>query len=197
MEREDSEKRLQEILPDIAEALGWQVVPNQHGHYGELKGPLKGARLGFFVGYPHGNKGKAEITGRFPKDYSLPYGESHPSITVTLSRPAEQIAKDIERKIFPTYETMLDAANARTSERESYESRARALADRIADITGGQVEDSRSGSGRFAVNLNRSAKFSGELGDVKVSDERVTFERFDMTPDEAEAVLRLLIKMRQ
>jgi hypothetical protein len=184
-----AEARLAELAPEIGEAIGFSLHP-MHSRYLELVGPVKNARVGLRVGYPF--NGKLEISGRFPPgDYY--HGQKKVEISVSLSKTAEQIAKDIERRLFPDYEKALDIVNKAASAHEKFTTQVHSLGERLAKLVGGKAEGSTT---QKKVSLYRSSKLPEMLGDLEVHGEDVVFDDVRMTYEEAEAVINTLIRMR-
>jgi hypothetical protein len=100
-----------QLVQDIADALGWTVEVEQEPRpYITLKG--KGdEKL-----YLRWDGGRVRISGKYPRlydrhrmvGYAIPYGEHPPSITCAVSRGAEAIAQDVERRLLPDYRVLLE-----------------------------------------------------------------------------------------
>lgn len=182
---------MQGLASELAGLLGFSLSREKnYAHYVELVGPVKNAKISVRVLPP---SGKVSIRGQFPDDYSLPYGEKSPEISVSLSKSAEQIAKDIERRLFPEYEKMLDVANKRVDEHRAFEYKIANAARDIAATVGGVVEGKGSNS---IVRLYHSSKLPETLGEIDIHGDDVVFDGVRVSYDEAEVMLKTLIKMR-
>lgn len=195
MASKEDEDRLQELAPEIAAAFGWEVVSKDYRHYVEIVGPGE-RKIGLSVVDGHGTM---SVGGRFPTPPPswggswLPYDVKSTKINVSLKKSAEAIARDIERRLLPEYEAQLEEALRRKAEHEGFEDKAMTNMKRIAKVVGatGKLDPER-----HEVNLYRSSKLSEQHGDIKVSSDSVTFDRFSVTVDEAVAMLEALIEKR-
>jgi len=106
------------------------------------------ARIG---GY--GNEGRVSFSGSWPS-YKRPEGGScvviprdiyengqsleSPDITVADTKTAEQIAKDIERRLLPSLRHVWLACKARCDSSTAYQDTCREIVERVAKATGGK-----------------------------------------------------------
>lgn len=200
MTKVEDENRLRALAAEVSLALGWEVEKKarEYRHYIEIVDPGTPGRIGFWLG---SGKDLVEVTGRFPEDtdahghaiWSMPYGKKTPSINVSLwKKTGEQIASDIRRRLFPEYEPLLEEALKRVKEHREYEKETEGAGERLAKLVGGKWNPKNG-----EVNLYHSRELPEHLGDIKVSGEQVTFERFRTTVPEAEAMLKALITARR
>lgn len=195
-EDEDKLRRLAEAT--ARELDGWQVESRSvrdYGHYVQIEGPGS-ATIGFYL---DSRKKTAELRGIFPPDrhgkmYELPYNKQTPKINVSLNKTGAQVAADIERRLWPEYEKMLTEALRSHAEYAAYENTSLDLAKKLAKLVGAPI-DARSPSD-VRVNLYKSELLPEFTGDLKVSGDGVRLDRFYLTFEQAEAVLRALVKSR-
>jgi hypothetical protein len=198
----DDEKKLHQKLHQLArdtaaELSGWQVETRDrdYGHYTQIEGP-DSAVIGFYLD-PY--KKTVNLRGVFPVDrhgkaYQLPYKKVTPSINVSLNKTGAQVAADIHRRLWPDYEPLLAEALASHAQYAEHENTSIAVARRLAKVVEAPVED--RDPGRVKVNLYRSLLLPEFHGDIEVSGDSVTLNRFYLTPEQAEALLRALVKAR-
>lgn len=103
----------------------------------ELEGP-KGAVL--FVSNTWSGKGRLYIGSTFPQGSSNFQPTERPSITVSDEKSAQQIAKDIVRRLLPAYLPQLAIVLKRLAEANDFEARRAALAEEVAEVVGGRVQ---------------------------------------------------------
>jgi hypothetical protein len=170
-----------------------------YGHYLELEGE-DGSKLGLSVHSPYTH---LEISGRFHHTddkgrqiWSLPYNVKHPSIKVALTKEADVIARDVQKRIVPEYKPLLEQNLRAMEEWAQHENESDQVARRLAKVVGGLVEGTDR-TDRRTVNIYRSKLLPEHLGDIEVSAGSVTFNHFSVTADEAEAILKALVAARR
>jgi hypothetical protein len=133
---------LQQQAEAVAAALGWRYLPPTEDMAADCWAHLKsdnGAGLTFnFDSW----KKRVRISGDFPPNYH-PYGKSF-EITVGQSRPASAVAKDITRRLLPTYLPAIAQALERKAKSDEACAVASALAAELAKLVGGEVLDPRN-----------------------------------------------------
>ncbi|MEU7863466.1 hypothetical protein [Nonomuraea sp. NPDC049141] len=82
------------------------------------------------------NEGKVSISARYPERARELYRVEHPVIKVSYSRGAATIAKEINRRLMPSYLTALADVQQRLKEMETAESRQESIAFALADALG-------------------------------------------------------------
>ncbi len=132
-----------ELVRQIASALGadWTYRnPSLDGtlaHWAEIT-HQDGYSLSVTSQYP---TYALHILGNFPKDHHFGYQEKRPSINVDPAKTAEQIAKDINRRLLPVYLPMWAKAAEGQRQSEIYASAQANLSDEILDYRGyGDIE---------------------------------------------------------
>jgi len=195
--REEAEERLHELAAVVANEIGWRVGGKSYGHYVEISGEGE-ERLGLRVE----DVETLKISGVFPTHedgrevWSLPYGKKTPSIKVSLWRKTpDQIGRDIERRLWPEYAPLLAEAIKSREERRSHETTSKDVAERLASVVGAKVK--RLDGGNLEIDMYRSRELPEFTGDVKVSGDSVRFDRFYVSPSEAEAMLVALVETRK
>lgn len=195
----EEEKTLRKMSEDTAaELTGWHVErkDRDYGHYVQIEGPGSAA-IGFHL---NSFKKTVNLRGVFPADrhgkaYQLPYKVETPQINVSLGKTGKQVAADIERRLWPTYEPLLEAALKSHAQYEEHENTSLALAKRLARIVDAPVEVDEHRSD-VEVNLYRSQKLPEFSGTMVVSGDSIRLERFYLNAEQAAAVLQALVKFR-
>jgi hypothetical protein len=109
-----------------------------------------------------------------------------PSISVTIARGPEAIAKEIKRRFLPEYLPLLAKAIVKRDSREAYENQTRANLLRLAAIVNQSIKDLREDTDRVTVYKD---KFYGE---IQCSDTKATLTIHDLSIEGAEQILRLV-----
>jgi len=151
---------LQEHAENIAKALGegWKrstrFDETDSSWRAELEGPDNQV---LFLSSTWGGKDRLFISGelvRYSQSGDLPYGMSRPSITVSIEKSAQQVARDITKRLIPDYLPKLAEVLKRKAERETFESNRKSLADQVAEITGGCVKEEMVYTGNWDLQVS-------------------------------------------
>ena len=198
-DRETAERRLAELAPLVAQALGegWKREKRDDGveltHYmGLVRGD---ERVGLYISYPHG---RLNISGNLKQIRDSrgenPYlrGEENPKITVSLDKSPEQIARDIKRRVLPGYRDVLAKATEIVRERNDLFAKTAASAAAIAKVIGAVDADGNGG-----VSFSSSKRLPNVEGSAKCDGERVSLSLSDLTLGESASMLSTLILMRK
>lgn len=187
------------MLVAMALGNGWQsgnTPGTEVGNYGNgtratVKGP-GGAELGLYLDEV---KGKLNIVGRMPKReggrfYGLSYAQSQPNINVSADKSPEAIARDITRRLLPLYQSLLAGARQEQAAEMSFDQRTAANANRLAQFLGHE----RAGTDRHFKEATFSLPYKRDSlwGEGNVAGDKVELNLRNLTPDQAEAVLRAL-----
>jgi hypothetical protein len=128
-------------------------------------------------------------------------GECVQSINVSASKTPTQIVADMRRRLFPGLATLVKVIDERSATAAKHVDLTAANAARVAKSIGAAVQGLRkytSDDGRKReIDLYRSSALPEMLGDITVCGDGVTFERFEVSPDEAIAMLSTLVKLRK
>ena len=197
------------LAQEIADALdGWQVSDEQPTSNIQLDGP---AGTGLYLSKPYWEKGRVVVGARWPaadvngqhetfQPYFSSYGSNPtkaPHITCAMSRGAAAIAKDIERRFLPQYLPLYEQQVERmtvTLEGAAYR---RDILDRLnatgfmqgtihltvspPEITFDKGYLKNGGThAKFAISTYQGLKVSAEIR--------------DLTLEQAEAIIRLLME---
>ncbi len=198
-------QRLTDILPEIARLMGpgWTVKPKAEGNesdhwYGALSGPA-GEQLSFGSNM---HECKFSIRGSFEERdasgyhyWSLPYNKQTPSIGVADTKTPKAIVADIQRRLMPEYLPLLQENLERKASHEAHIAATRSTIEQLSKLVGAPV-DANPAKHPEEVDIYHSRAFPEEIGDLKVSGTRVTFERFTVSVEEAEAMMRALMAQR-
>ena len=181
---------VRDIAPAIAAALGdgWTATQSEHNeNAATLSGPAGAEVFIWTNAYPHRHQ-RAEIVGQYPEH--KPYDVKRHEITVSLDKTAEQIARDITRRLLPAY--LPDLARALETQRghEEYAYRTRLLAEQVAGcaIVSARPNEWRSSETRREHSLNLSTGY----GTVTVAGDSVSLELNSITPEAALRILDIL-----
>ncbi len=120
--KELSQEEFVAKIKDIASILGYvvrNVVDDDAWLINESGVPSEGIRI--FSSQYH-KPDRFFINGSYPdhKDHSIVYSTGHPEITVSASRTAVAIAKDIQRRFLPVYLENLQGVNDRVKKYNAY-----------------------------------------------------------------------------
>lgn len=195
----EDERTMRQLAEDTAaEINGWQVErkDRDYGHYVQIEGP-GGAAIGFRLNY---HKKTVSLSGVFPADrhgkaYQLPYNVENPRINVGLGKTGKQVATDIARRLWPGYEPLLEAALKSHERYASHENTSLTIAKRLAKIVDAPVEAQRNPTD-VEVSLYHSRLLPEFNGKLVVSGDSIRLDRFYVDADQAEAILRALVKGR-
>jgi hypothetical protein len=129
-------------------------------------------------------------------------GEVAPWISVNKYRPIVQIIAEIKRRLLPDYATWFqEIAEAHTERMDRVNNELDAFT-RLMEVSHGRMPDwarynAESRQGQLEVQFGRYAEYNWPNGKVcDLYHGRLKMELHDLTVDEAEAVIELLIKLR-
>jgi hypothetical protein len=179
-DREKNSAEVHKLAEDLAVYLGngWTHVrpkpDSEGGSYAHLTGPTGEERLHLYL---DNWKNRVRISGGFPQDYD-PYGKKF-EITVAESRPAREVAKEVQRRIFPEYLPAIAEALARKAADLQRCADARALAAELAAVIGAQVDKSEAAVRRHS---DHSFRFdgAGPLEDISLEGKIWEGEEFSI-----------------
>ena len=190
----------------IAEYLDgrWTVTPCPYEHIaGADLQDMEGAHL--YIGTVSEGYGqpitKLHIKGELPKNIKgeEPYVEGYgqfgkrmPSINVSRSKTAAQIAADIERRLLPEYLEILALAQQRVAESNTYYNKTESMAAQIAKLIEADPSDLRGNKVHFYHSP--FPIFQESLGDAEVSDDDVKLT-LRLSHENTLKILRYLIAL--
>lgn len=206
--RELATARLQELAPGIAKALGYVImdrgeIGRENPGYVEMQDPANPMHsIGLHAGFPYG---KVEISPRFKEHdakgkqvFYLPYNVKRPEISVTLAKTADKIAADISRRLLPAC-IPLWTMNREAIDRHAVHCAAVSKGvKRLSEVVGAPLPSAGEYGHRRVdrIDLYHSKALPEYSGDVTVfGDDNVQID-FRVSMDEAETILRMLVKMR-
>ncbi|HEU4322920.1 MAG TPA: hypothetical protein VFS21_07190 [Roseiflexaceae bacterium] len=102
--------------------------------YAQLAGP-DGMVLSLEQGHYSDGNARIAIAGDYPKGYEPAY-DQRPSIRVAATRPDQQVAGEIKRRLLPAYKPLLAHAQDRQRAAEEQKRQSRMLVERLASIIG-------------------------------------------------------------
>lgn len=193
IERAQKAEVYQAQIKAIAEALGATYVP----HRGELweGGDQRGAvqlSTGQVIGLRKTwGAQRITVSGHWPKDskntthtpqsYNKS-GSGYKDISVSLERPAEAIAKDIQRRFIPAFLKEHAYLTDQTAKSNQYLARRNGNVSRLAAL----ANVKNAGEQGFHLDLPTG------WGDVEISSGTATFKLHSLTIEQAEQVLKLI-----
>ena len=148
---------LQEHAENIAKALGegWKrstrFDETDSSWRAELEGPDNQV---LFLSSTWAGKQRLYIAGSIPQGTEWPYQVTRPEITVNIEKSAQQVARDITKRLIPDYLPKLAEVLKRKAERETFESNRKSLADQVAEITGGRVKEEMVYTGNWDLQVS-------------------------------------------
>jgi len=162
---------LHELAREIAQELGkpWEADEVDASFYTRIIHP-DGAKLSVRF-----DKDKLRVTGVYPG--GLPYTHRHdgaygtekpPYISVSKSRGAATIAKEINRRFLPKYLPLFEQCKKNQAEEQSYEQEKAAARESLAAAFGGKIIFDSSVHFRVP-SCHGSAEVHGSIG-VKLED---------------------------
>jgi hypothetical protein len=111
------------------------------------------------------------------------YGLSAPSITVSRLKTAEQIIKDVKRRLMPDYEAVMVQAREKIASAEAYEN---AKANNLKAVKGSKLTEEEANSGRWHFYAEGKP-----YGEVRASNDSVSLELNNLPPAVAAKIIRL------
>jgi hypothetical protein len=183
-------KKVAMKMKAVCKALGWKADPPSDGfNHVYLKAHVGGypsSSVSFSYGrYPY--EGRITVTAYSNYDSSIyRYGENHLNISVSATRPADQIVKEIQRRFLPTF--LENARKAEEIQRREDEYH-RQLEACMGRLKGEALEESEKRSGKIHFNLEDI------WGEVQYGSEDQLAIDFHNVP--AEKVGRILAILRE
>lgn len=149
----------------------------------------------------HGSAGKLQVWPHWPKDATghenWPRQDDRPSaVNISSSKPAEQIARDIERRFLPAYLEAWDKQLAQVNERNAYNERKLANIDRIAKETGAVVERRQHDKENARLDWHFGNFDKGYVTNAQVSADTMQFEVRSVPIDIGIKILNLVHRGR-
>jgi hypothetical protein len=194
MDRQEAERWLHAIAPEIAAALGCELAARDDDHVVEMLHP-EGFKLFFNAGWS-GGYDKISIGSSWPLDedrrqVTSSYDASIPRINVSVTRTPEAIAREVERRFLPEWKPLWEKSLARLDSSRKHEGETKSNAAELAEIVG--IDPSEiDKNGRFS--LYRSSIFPESISEVKVSGDSVTLE-IHCDVENAREILRALVRL--
>lgn len=187
----------------------WKVedrTDRDYSHYCEVHCE-DGVRLGIGTG-AWNVKDKFHISGSYNhftgsdgRTVRGTYKEPTPEMNVSRSKGPALIAKDTVRRILGEIRTLSEGYAAKAIESHAYAHRVYQTACRVGAVVEAPVRVGRSphtpvDMAHPHIDLYRSKFLPDFSGDLKAHDGTVTFERFEVSTDEAIAMLKALMLCR-
>lgn len=135
-----------DLLVSLAEGVGsllpgsWSVEPfpadwGRAGAYLRERDTQATVIIGESQEYADRDKNLLSVSTDYPRDRDgRPSEIPRPKITVSASKTAEQVARDVELRLFPKYLPLLEREVAKIASQEEYADKTAKLADKIANI---------------------------------------------------------------
>lgn len=181
---------------------GFTVVPDDderpYTHFVRLR---HADGRGFTIhanGWNPGTKsGQVHISGDWPKDGDqyrgprewgvIPYGDTAPTINVSVSRGPEKVAADIARRFLAVYSPLWVRCCNQQAQNDAYRAQVRALGEALRDLL--PLSDLRAGDSPL---LSIGASSVGVYGELQPNGESVTFRGVSLPVPLALDVARLI-----
>ncbi len=190
------------IVNAVAKELGAAVLPMKEGaDYGRTPDLQMTGGYRFSIdGSEYGKeRERLSISGCYHEEKLWdfkPYGAVVPGISVSRSKPAGLIARDIERRFLPKLKVLVDEMRLRKLSSETYRDKCVGNATKLASLSGGLFEQQTkreysSATPELIAKLEASslAKFYGH---VDVSSDSVSIELRSLSIGQAEAIIQVL-----
>jgi hypothetical protein len=139
----------------VCNSLGWKVdMPSDEFSHVYLKAQVEGFPSSYasltYGRYPC--EGRITVTANSNHDSAIyRYGEKHLSISVSASRPAEAILKEIQRRFVPTY---LEIARKAEEIHHRHEEYSRKLESCMGDLKGEPLDEPERTNGKVRFHLD-------------------------------------------
>jgi hypothetical protein len=147
-------KEVAEKMIAICKSLGWKTDnPSDEFSHVYLKARIDGFPSSYasltYGRYPY--EGRITVTAYSNHDSAIyRYGEKHLSITVSATRSADQILKEIQRRFVPTYLEIARKAEEIQKRHDEYRQR---LEDCMGRLKGEPLEESEKQNGKVHLHL--------------------------------------------
>lgn len=187
----------QEITAGIARLMpGWSVEKSDCSWSATLKGP-DGEGLHIDTSYHRLGRDKIRINGVYPREGGNHFGQAVtsnlPEIGVSVSRPAADIVKEINRRLLPRYREVLAKAREAQERHHSFQNGIEALAEELAKLVGYKKPPERP-SHRSAGYVDIPSDSSQFYGSAQInSPESVDIAIHSARPEVARRVLKALM----
>jgi hypothetical protein len=181
-------KDVAEKMFAVCKSLGWKADPpsDEFSHV-YLKAQIDGYPSSYaslsYGRYP--SEGRITITAYTNHDSSIyRYGENHLSISVSATRSADQILKEIQRRFLPAY---LEIARKSEEIQKNHDDYRRRLETCLGRLKGEALEESEKQSGKFNPHLDDI------WGDVQYGgDDQVALDFHNVPAEKAARILAIL-----
>ncbi len=186
---------LTQLANDLCQILpgGWTIKPTENSWHDVLTRE-DGAVL-YLTNFSQ-DSGRWHISSgadiEHAHDY-LPHLSRFPSITVSKSKSADAIARDIERRILPKFEPLLAVVLGRKAESDAHALLTLTNARRLSPLVKNEEPTMESGGCRCEMSayLDDDPTVDSRHARVTVNGNRVEMTLSDLTVDTAEAILRI------
>jgi len=149
----------------------------------------------------YGHRGRWCISGNYPQaqdgylfNPNGRYGWTVPGITCTRSKTAQQVARDIQRRLLPEYLPMWDKLAADRDQHDQVNQDAQDTMSALAEAGHGNIVP-QHGQGCYPKVYNRTGKprwdaeYMGYRGEIKITID-------ELTPAQAEQLVSLMLEWR-
>lgn len=194
--KEESEKMDKEkviaLIFEVTQLLGFtlKTKADDTWHFINMNAQ-KGTESIHLISGSYHLKDRIKILGNFPKtergEYVDPYeyGEKRHSITVSVEKNADQIAKDIERRFLPRYRELLKRSAERVNRANEYAHTSTRNLERVkgTKLTNEEIKDHRFWLSGSPISV-----------EVKVTNEDADLEIRSIPIEIASRIMRLIEK---
>ena len=147
-------KDVAEKMKAVCKSLGWTIdKPSDEFSHVYLKAKVNGYQAAYaslsYGRYPY--QGRITVTAYSNHDSAIySYGEEHLNISVSATRPAEQIIREIQRRFLPTFLEIADKAEEIQKREDEY---SRKLEACMGGLKGEPLKESEKHNGKVHFNL--------------------------------------------
>jgi hypothetical protein len=200
--REQTERTIVAATIAMVADLLHATIDDREGHALQLRAPDYTVHI-----YHNTWKSRLHLSGSFPPDLarhrvqSGSHAAPECAITVSATRPAQQVAREIERRIAPVYRELYTVLAERAAKYNKAETAKENQADRIAYAGRGERLGERDPWRRHDYYPTRYVTFGGKrfsnqpCGEAEITgihEPSISMKLYNLTPDLAEYIASLL-----
>jgi len=181
-------KEVSHKMKTVSKDLGWKThPPSDDFNHVYMKAQVDGypsSYVSFSYGqYPH--DGRITVTAYTNHDSAIyRYGEKHLSISVSATRSADQILKEIQRRFLPTF---LEIASKAEKIQMQHNEHRRRLETCLGRLKGEPLEESEKRNGKIHLSMDEI------WGEVQYgSEEDVAIDVHNVPVEKASRILAIL-----
>jgi hypothetical protein len=184
------ENPVTEIANQLVPLLpGWTLKPvKPDGFYAEF---VRTDHAGISIQIDRTGK-MFHIAGQIERPIPQPAYDELPRINANRSKTAEQIAKDIHRRVIPMLDTVLPALLERKRRSDEHKNLNEINAARLSPLLGGKEPYREQENYTFTITNYIGQANNTHYARAMITGDRIKLELSDLTIGEAEAILRIV-----